>query len=54
MQFMFLFKLKISNYIQRDLGFGPFSSKTLLYFCYVLFCKLMNFYPRINKDDNYY
>ena len=40
---MFLFKLNIWNYIQHDLGFDPFSSETVLYFCYVLFCKFMNF-----------
>ena len=32
MQFMFLLKLKISNYIQHDLGFDPFSPETVLFF----------------------
>ena len=29
---MFLLKLKISNYIQHDLGFDPFSPETVLFF----------------------
>ena len=32
MQFMFLFKLKIWNYIRRDLGFDLFSPETVLFF----------------------
>ena len=29
---MFLLKLKISNYIQHDLAFDPFSRETVLFF----------------------
>ena len=32
MQFMFLFKPKILNYISHDLGFDPFSKETVLFF----------------------
>ena len=36
MEFMFLLKLKISDYVQHDLGFDPFSLEAVLYF-YVKF-----------------
>ena len=40
MQFMFLLKLKISNYIQHDLGFDPFSPETVLFFVIFYFAIL--------------
>ena len=54
MQFMFLLKLKIWNYIQHDLGFDPFSLETVSFFmlCFISeFYELLTFYSRINKDD---
>ena len=42
MQLMFLFKLKIWNYIQRNLRFDPFSSETDLNFMLCLICKFLN------------
>ena len=53
---MFLFKLKIWNFIQHDLGFDPFSPETVLFFmlCFMSkFHKLLTFYPRINKNALY-
>ena len=43
MHFMFLFKLKIWNYIQHDLGFDPFNPETFSFFLLYLFRNLMNF-----------
>ena len=42
---MFLFKLKVWNYIQEDFIFDPFS---------LWIYELSTFYPRINKDDYFY
>ena len=43
MQFMLLFKLKIWNYIQHDLGFGLSIQKGIYISFYVLFHKFINF-----------
>ena len=40
---MFLFKLKIWNHIQHNLGFGPLIQKWLYLSFYVLFYKFINF-----------
>ena len=50
---MFLFKRKIWNYIQHDLGFDLFSPETVLFFMLYFissFYELLTFYPRIDKD----
>ena len=57
MQLMFLFKLKIWNYIQHNLGCCLFSSVMFLYvmLCFIsLICKFLAFYQKVNKDDCYY
>ena len=43
MEFMFLFKLNIWNYIQHDLGLDLLIQKRFYISCYVLFYKFINF-----------
>ena len=43
MQFMFLFKLMIWNYIRHEIGFDALIQKRFYILCYVLFYKYINF-----------
>ena len=51
---MFLLKLKISDYVQHDLGFDPFSLEAVLYF-YVkfYFVNLWTFNPLSENEQKW-